>query len=72
MFVVEVDSPKGASRRTHADAVAVNEFGVAEKIFSVNGKSVGVLVERLLQLLALVEFVDLVFAGTGGVGAGAK
>lgn len=48
VLVVEVDSAKGAARRTHADAVAVDEFGVAEKVFAINGKSVGVLVEWLL------------------------
>lgn len=72
MFVVEIDGSKGTASRTRADATTVNELWRAGKVLSIDGKGVGVLVEGLLELLALVQLVCLVFAGPGGVGTSAK
>lgn len=71
VLVVEVDSAKGASRRAGADGAAVTDAREAFKVFAVGCKGASVVVEGRGQLVARLEFVDVVAAGAGCVGAGA-
>lgn len=72
MVVAKVDSAEGAARRTPAGASALGEARVAGKVLAVGGKSLDVLEEGLLELVALFELKDLVLAGACGVGTSAK